>query len=228
MTQAIDRLGTRFAYEAGILLRTILEIRINYAWIRLSQPHSRSVRFFSYWSIERLRLLEKASTFFRPDDFAQRKTALEAERRKVRHLFRRRDKRGKMRWEAHWAKTPSIETRLSEVQKAVTRLEDPDLFLYGVYAYLSSAVHGSPNSINHILQISDGRLVSKVQPEIDPQRHRFGALLTLMWTIETFATDARLRRAVRPELRRLTQAIARLAQYRRVVRGLSRNDDGSS
>ena len=182
--EAIDRLGTSGAYESRVMPRTMLEMRINYAWIRLRQTHSRSVRFFNYWSLERLKLLEKAATFFRPDDYDDRRRALESERRKVRHLFRSRDRQGTMRWAASWAQVSSVEARLNEVQQAETPW-NPDLFLYGLYVSFSSAVHGSPNSLNEVLTITNGRLTAKSQPESDPWRNRFGALLTLMWTIET-------------------------------------------
>ncbi len=215
--QAIDQLGVRFAYESGVLLRTMMEIRINYSWIRLKQTYSRSVRFFNYWSLERLKLLEKSATFFRPADFAQKKEALETERRKVRHLFRHRDRQGKMRWDVSWAQVSSVEARLREVQQAEAP-DNPDLFLYGVYVLLSSAVHGSPNSLNQVLRVVNGRLSAKWQPESDPHRHRFGALLILTWTIETFATDAKLKQALHSDLRRLKEDIVGLATYRRAAR----------
>jgi len=214
--QAIDRLGARFAYESGVLLRTMMEIRINYAWIRLRQIHSRSVRFFDFWSLERLKLLEKSATFFRPADFLQKKAALQVERRKVRHLFRHRDRQGKMRWDASWARVSSVEARLREVEEAAAQ-GDPDLFLYAVYVLLSSAVHGSPNSLNQVLSVANGFLAAKSRPESDPRRNQFGALLTLTWTIETFATDAKLKRAVGSHLRRIRADIVKLAAYRRAI-----------
>jgi len=215
--QAIDQLGVRFAYESGILLRTMMEIRINYAWIRLTQTHSRSVRFFDFWSLERLALLEKSATFFRPADLVQKLEALEVERRKVRHLFRHRDREGKMRWDRSWAQVSSVEARLREVEGAKAQ-GSPDLFMYGLYVLLSSAVHGSPSSLNQVLGIANGRLSAKSQPESDPSRHHFGALLVLLWTIETFATDAKLKRALQSDLRRLKAEIVGLAAYRRAAR----------
>jgi hypothetical protein len=172
---------------------------------------------FNYWSIERLKLLEKASTFFRSADYNERRRALEVERRKVRHLFRSRDRHGRMRWAASWAHVSSVEARLNEVEQA-GRPGNPDLFLYGLYVSFSSAVHASPNSLNEVLTVANGRLTAKPQPESDPQRNRFGALLTLMWTIETFASDARLRRGLQPEFRSLRDDIIQLAAYRRAVR----------
>lgn len=214
--QAIDQLGVRFAYESGILLRTMMEIRINYAWIRLTQTYSRSVRFFDFWSLERLTLLEKAATFFRPADFLQKREALEVERRKVRHLFRHRDREGKMRWDRSWAQVSSVEARLREVEGDKAE-RNPDLFMYGLYVLLSAAVHGSPSSLNHVLGVVNGRLSAKSQPESDPSRHHFGALLVLMWTIQTFATDAKLKRALQPDLQRLNAEIVGLAAYRRAA-----------
>lgn len=62
-----------------------------------------------------------------------------------------------------------------------------------------------------ILDVIEGRLSAKSQPESDSSRHRFGALLTLMWPVEAFAADAKLRRALQPELRRLKDDIVALA-----------------
>lgn len=126
---AIQRLGRQSAYESRVLLRTMLEIQINYAWIRLRNTHSRAVRFYQFRPVERLRLLEKTATIFRPEDYDQRKRALQVERNKVRHLFRFRNPKGKMQWAHSWPTVGSVEARLTEVQKKEKPGAVPDPFL---------------------------------------------------------------------------------------------------
>ena len=86
----------------------------------------------------------------------------------------------------------SVEARLREVAEAKAQ-GNPD-----------------SNSLNQVLGVANGRLSAKPQPESDPYRHRFGALLVLTWTIETFATDAKLKRALQSDLRRLKADIVGL------------------
>ncbi len=178
----------------------MLEIQINYAWIRLRQSHSRALRFHQYSSLDRLRLLEKAGTIFRPADYAERRKALIAERRKVRHLFRFRDKNGKMQWAQSWASVSSVEARLIEVQKKEKPTAKPDPFMYGMYISFSSATHGGPNSLVEVLDVVGGRLVPKPQPELKPSAHYIGTFILLVWAIEAFAKDSRLRRSCRNEI----------------------------
>ena len=209
------RLGDRSAYESRILLRSMLEIQINYAWIRLRDSHSRAIRFHKFWPIERLRLLEKAGTIFRPPDYDQRRQALEAERRKVRHLFRFRDKKGKMQWAQSWAAVSSVEARLAEVLRKEKPETQPDLFMYGMFISFSSATHGSPNSLAEVLRVDGGRLRPAEQPEARPKVHRTGAFILLAWIIEAFAEDARLRRQCRADIRRVSVSLEELVQKAR-------------
>lgn len=210
IARAIERLGRESAYESRVLLRTMLEIQINYAWIRLRKTHSRALRFHKYWPIERLRLLEKTATIFRPPDYNERKQALQAERAKVRHLFRFRDSQGKMQWAQSWASVSSVEARLTEVQKRERPGAAPDPFLYGMYISFSSATHGSPISLNEVLTVDGWRLIASSQPESRPDVHRRGAFILLAWTIEAFAEDARLRRQCRADMTRVLSAVKEL------------------
>lgn len=217
LAAAISQLGEPWAYEAGILVRTMLEMKINYSWIRLRSSHSRALRFCRYWPVEGLRLLEKAASIFRPDDYDDRKTLLEQKRRRVGRLFRFRDGKGKMRWARSWAQVDSVEARLAEVQKHQNPAA-PDLFQYALYVGLSAAVHGSPLSLERVLRVQQGKLAPARQPESDPQRHVVGALVLLMWTIDTFAADAKLRRALQPNLRRVASAVTEFAAQRKARR----------
>ena len=212
---AIQRLGRESAYETRVLLRTMLEIQINYAWIRLRNTHSRAVRFYQFWPIERLRLLEKTATIFRPEDYDQRKRALQAERNKVRHLFRFRDTKGKMQWAKSWAIVGSVEARLTEVQKKERPGTAPDPFLYGMYISFSSATHGSPNSLAEVLTVVEGRAMASPQPELRPNANKMGAFILLAWSIEAFAEDARLRRQCHADIRKVSTAVQELKQRSR-------------
>lgn len=212
LAQAIARAGKQSAYESRVLLRSMLEIQINYAWIRLRNTHSRALRFHNYWSLERLRLLEKTRTIFLADDYAQRRRALIADRKKVRHLFRFRDKTGKMQWAQSWASVSSVESRLSEVLKKEKPNKALDPFMYGMYVSFSSATHGSPNSLVEVLDVIQGRLVPKKQPERRPALHYTGALILLAWTIEAFARDARLRRQCARTINPIAKTLAAMAK----------------
>ena len=207
LAQAITRCGTQSAYESRVLMRCMLEIQINYAWIRLRNSHSRALRFHHYWSIDRLRLLEKAGTIFRAADYADRRRALIAERRKVRHLFRFRDKNGKMQWAQSWASVSSVEARLAEVQRKEKPAAKPDPFMYGMYISFSSATHGSPNSLVEVLEVAGSRLVPKSQPEMKPKAHYIGAFILLAWAIEAFAKDSRLRRPCATDIDSVTKPL---------------------
>ena len=212
MAVAIARLGRNSAYESRLLLRSMLEIKINYAWIRLTNKHSRAVRFYQFWPLERLKLLANTSTLFKDADYAQKKRALVVERRKVRHLFRFRDSKGKMQWAKSWASVSSVEARLVEVQKKEKPGASPDPFLYGLYVSFSSATHGSPNSIAEVLKVEEGHLVPSTQPESRPDVHKMGAFIVLAWTIEAFAEDARLRKRCQADIRKVSLPLKHLIE----------------
>lgn len=207
IARAIERLSRECAYESRMLLRVMLEIQINYAWIRLRSSRSRSLRFLKFWPLERLKLLEKTATVFRPPDYSQRKRLLEVERAAFRRLFRFRNKEGKMVWAKSWAKVSSVEARLAEVLKKERPGAAPDPFLYGMYVSFSSATHASPDSVNDVLQIAKGRLKAKLQPERRPGLHRIGAFVLLAWTIEAFLEDAKLKRECRGDVKDVMAAV---------------------
>ena len=212
IASAIARLGRQGAYESKILMRTMFEIQINYAWIRLKNPHSRALRFRRFLPIERLRLLEKTATIFRSVDYERKKKQFEAERRKVRHLFRFRDSKGKMRWARSWAADRSVETRLTEIKQTERPGGKVDPFLSGMYISFSAATRGSPISLEEVLRAEDHRLVAVTQPEVRPDAHKIGAFILLVWTIEAFTEDARLKHQLRGELQEVSSAFAKLSK----------------
>jgi hypothetical protein len=188
----------------------MIEIQINYAWIRLRQSHSRALRFLNFWPIERLKMLEKTATIFKDADYAERKKALERERAKVRKLFRFRDSKGKMQWAKSWATVSSVEARLTEVLKKEKPDAAPDVFLYGMYVSFSSPTHGSPNSVIDVLTRAGGHFESKPQPESKPEVHKLGAFILLAWTIEAFTKDAKLKKECRAAMKRVVAGMKEL------------------
>ena len=215
---AIARLGEPHAYEARVLLRTMLEIKINYSWIRLRKTYSRALRFVKFLPLERLKLLRRAAPDLSAAELANIKAKWERERGSVRHLFRVRNKDGTLRWADSWAyPASSVESRLVEVQKR-EKPTSPDLFLYTMYTDLSGAVHGSAGSMEEVLELREGRLLAKAQPEgQDPRRHFFGALILLVWMIDAFSSDARLKKALGADWRQLAKAVKTLHTARRAA-----------
>lgn len=206
---AIERLDKRCAYEGRMLLRSMVEIVINYAWIRLRQEHSRATRFLGYQPLELLRVLPGMRNIFNQEEFKQTKRNLELQRGRVRHFFRFRDKKGKMQWARSWAKVSSVEARLREVKSAETPGQ-PDPFLYGLYAWISSAVHGGPNSLQEVLRKKGSSLVAKGQPESNPTAQFSGAAAALAYTIEAAVEDLGLNRLMASQVN----------NYSRTVQGL--------
>ena len=210
LAQAIQRLGIRGAYESRVLMRTMLEIQINYAWIRLRNSYSRALRYHRFIPLEQLKVLKQMNTLLKQDDYDNIRGRLEAERRRTRHLFRFRDSKNKLQWSKTWAAVSSVEARVSEVLSKERPGKQVDPFHYGMYISFSSATHGSPGSVSDVLRIEDDRLVARQQPETNPAVHQRGAAILLAWTIDAFTEDARLRRRLRAELRPLKEAIAEL------------------
>ena len=122
----------------------MLEVQVNYSWIRLKNTHSRANRFVKYLPLQQLQIMEKLPPDWRHPTYAQEVRELRAERSRVRHLFRKRSqKTGNLYWEGSWASVSSFENRLQEVLKEQQPgVEPPDTFLYAIYRWTSSAVHG--------------------------------------------------------------------------------------
>lgn len=211
---AVERLNKRCAYEGRMLLRSMLEIVINYAWIRLRQKHSRAKRFLAYQPLELLRIHAAMWYTFSQEEFKRTQRNLEAQRRRVRHLFRFRDKKGKMQWARSWAKVDSVEARLREVRSAETTGQ-PDPFLYGLYAWISSAVHAGPNSLKEVLRKRGNSLVAKGQPEKNPTAQFTGAAAVLAYTVEAAVEDLGLEPLLASQVKGYSTAIQGLRGRKR-------------
>lgn len=96
LAQAILRLGSQHAYEGRMLLRSMLEIKINYSWICIRDRERRANRFIKYQPLEQLKILKELSNFYDPREYQQKLTNFKNKRAKVRHLFRHRNKKNKI------------------------------------------------------------------------------------------------------------------------------------
>ena len=212
---AIERLGTASAYEGRMLLRSMLEIMINHAWIRLRQKHSRSLRFVAYQPLELLRVHASMQASMSPADYERARRNLERQRRAVRHLFRLRDRNGKMQWARSWAAVSSVEGRIQEVKSSETPGQ-PDPFLYAMYSWISSAVHGGPNSLlKEVFDRRAGVLVAKRQPERDPSAQFAAAAAILSYTINAAAEDLRIKKIIGSDAAKYTVAVQKLRGRKR-------------
>jgi hypothetical protein len=151
----------------------MVEIHINYAWIRFKNREFRANRFIKFGPLQQLRILEdlEPSGLMYRDDYCAKLKEFRRKRAKVRHLFRNVNNRGKLKWDRTWASVASLESRLEEVLKSQTGKYDS--FLYALYRWFSSAVHGGPTSLDDVLE-PDRPLRAKLQPESIPALHGGG------------------------------------------------------
>lgn len=213
LAEAIHRLGSRWAYEARCLARPTTEMFINLEWMRLYRGRARALRFVRFEPLERKKIANDIAGAMSQDAAKKMMAKYDAQCRGVRHLFRFKDQSTlKMSWARHWAKAEALRARFNEVQTVqATRLKKPrgDNFRYGVYAWMSSALHGGPLSLTEVLSDSHGRPVPKSRPESRWDAHLASAGVTLLLTIKAFAEEARLRRALGPEIRDLMKELQR-------------------
>lgn len=80
LAMALETIPAQCAYEALILVRTMLEIFYDYSWIRLRRKHYRSVRFIRYQPIDMLKTLDVMPTAFSPAKLPKIRRRLIAER----------------------------------------------------------------------------------------------------------------------------------------------------
>lgn len=208
LAQAILRLGSRHAYEGRMLLRSMLEIKINYSWIRIRDQERRANRFIKYHPLEQLKILKELSdNFYDPTEYQLKLKSFKAKRAKVRHLFGHRNEKGKMKWDRSWASPASLESRLRDVQKSETGKYDA--FLYSLYRWTSSATHGGIHSFGEVLELGDP-LQAKSQPESNPVAQIVGAFAILISTIRPLAIDAEELDSIEAELLRLEDVVSHL------------------
>lgn len=213
LAQAVSQLSSQYAYEKQILIRSMVEIHIIYAWIRSKNREIRANRFIKFAPLEKLRILKdlEPSGLMSQDEYRSKLREYIKRRAKVRHLFRNRIKRGKnkgkLKWDRNWASGASLESMLKEVLKSETGTYDS--FLYALYRWFSSTVHGGPTSFEDVLE-PDRPLRAKQQPESNPTSHLVGAFVVLLTTIEALAKSSNTMKDLEPELSKLQGALSRL------------------
>lgn len=200
LSQSILLLGKNNAYEGRILLRSMIEYHFNYKWILLANKERRANRFLRFHPLEQYKIHEMLSGSHDPVDYHAKSKELKSRRRKVRHLFRRRNRKGRLTWDLSWATKSSFKDRLMEVLNSENK--NSDEFLYGLYRLTSSTVHGGPMSIFQIIK-DRLPLCAKKQPEFEPENQIKGAFLILVATIRTLVEEVAMANDLEPELSRL-------------------------
>ena len=201
LAQAILKLGDQHAYEGRMLLRGMLEIEINCRWIHLRNRERRANRFVKYHALERLKYFKEFEDFYDdPVECRRIQKKLKSERRKVRHLFLNKNKKGNLVWDKSWSSSQSVQSRLREIQKS--EKGSYDSFLYGFYRWSSSAIHGSIHSFSEVLE-QNHKWQAKSQPEKNPFAQMIGAFAVLLSTIRFLAIDANVFNVIETELTKL-------------------------
>ena len=201
LAEAVLKLGKDHAYEAQILLRSMIEIHYNHKWILLSAKERRANRFIKFEVLERLKISNNLSESMDPNEYAAGSKKLKAMCAKVRHLFRLHNKKGKLVWAKSWASVTSFESRLMKVLNK-PKTKKLDKFLYALYRSFSSTVHGGPMSIYQVLE-SSPTIRAKLQPESEPEKQIRGAFLILLDSIRTLAENTSMIGNLEPELPKL-------------------------
>jgi hypothetical protein len=213
LAEAILQLGTIHAYEGRMLLRSMIEILINHAWIGIAKGHSRARRFIRFEPLERQRIFRDVAAVY-PKQAAGVLARFAKEQIRVRHLFNRKDpKTGKHSWAKSWASKSSLRDRLVDVldhEAAKSKKPRSDVFMYGVYAWTSSAVHGGPLSISDMLYPAPGGWRVRRQPESNPRAQMLGAATFLVAAIDRLTAEARARKQYRRELVALVAYLKKL------------------
>ena len=205
LAAAIEAMPSECSYEALILVRSMFEIFFDYKWIRLTRKHSRAVRFLRYQPIDKLKALEALPTAFPPQKLQSIKRRLKTERSKTRHLFRFKDRKHVSRWASSWAHPVStVAGRVAELRLSAPTTPE-DNYWYGVYRWMSWAVHASPQSIDASVTMN-GRLKPRQALE-DPSLPLILGWVLLISIIDFLASDLKLATALEPERSRLIKRL---------------------
>lgn len=112
-----------------------------------------------------------------------------------------------MKWDRSWASSVSLESRLRDIYNSETGKYDT--FLYSLYRWISSAIHGSIHSFSEVLELNRP-LQAKSQPESNPVAQIVGAFSILITTIRSLAMDANEFDFIEVELLRLENELSRM------------------
>ncbi len=114
-----------------------------------------------------------------------------------------------MQWARSWAEVSSVKDRLREVRSVETP-DQFDPFLYGIYAWISSALHGGPNSLNEVLAKKRNSSVATRQPERNPTAQFKGAAIALAYTVEAAVEDLGLKQLLASQVEEYSRAVQAL------------------
>jgi hypothetical protein len=182
LSQAIARIPEDLAYEALVLVRCLVETQINLSWIRLD-PRTRAERFLKFEPLERLDLIKEMPESVPKGRARAVVERLEAARNATKSLFGEVSNHGKLRWAGKWAPV-SLRDRLSEIMNAAGQSKVP--FVYVLYRWGSSVVHGGPVSLASIIRTDREHASAVPQPLTEASSVFAGAGLCLLMT----ASDA--------------------------------------
>lgn len=186
--EAVCRLGDEYSYEAQLLVRSLLELYFNYAWIRLRHSKSRASRFLKFHTIEKLTILADYPPEWRQPSYQAKVQQLKRDRAALRHLFRRKDKNGRRFWAKSWAQVESLEARIRDVQRA-SGGSGEDRFMYALYRWFSSVAHGGPQSFADVLAVSNGSARSRTTAEMGSGRSMNAAAAVLLVVLAAAIAD---------------------------------------
>ena len=198
--EAMRPLSPAWLYEGRLLLRGSFELCFNYSWIRL-QPVRRANRFMRFQVLEELNILREWPPELKTAKFKAEYRRLIQRRSELRHLFRRRNRQGKLEWARDWAGR-SLEARIREIEKRKPHDQITDV-AYGLYRWLSSGAHGGPQSLGAVLSPTRFGLRPKSQPELTqaPVLTAMGTLL--LGVLSHAARDLNFSDGMKKELARL-------------------------
>lgn len=191
LAEVVSQVGPERAYESRILVRAMLELYFNYAWMRLRSPQRRANRFLKFLALEHLKIQRELarSPDLNTPALRQAIKASVAERAKSRNLFRIADPKGNRRWAKDWAGGATFETRVGDVLSHTMPERQFDPFLYTLYRIFSSAVHGGPQSFVDSLTLTRFGYREEPQPERNPAAPYLAACIILLGTHTAASKD---------------------------------------
>lgn len=209
LARAILQLAGESSYESRLQLRALLEVYYNYSWIRL-RPKRRANRYYKWGALELLRLAPELPAEQLDARAKEAVASLTRRRAKYRHLFRVRDKNGKLRWVSDWADR-SFAARIREVEVGkggLTRSHDD--FTYVVYRWLCGTSHGSPSAYWDMMEAGPGAPNSKASPDSNLRATLGGSTVLLLGILTHCETDLNFSMSMQARLSRLSERLGQL------------------
>lgn len=194
---ALKRLGGEYGFEGRVLVRSLLELYFNYEWVHLKHTERRANRFLRFHPLEKLIVMADFPPESCGADYLQKVKRLRRDRAKVRYLFRRKGKQGKLYWERSWAEVNSIEVRMMQVQSVhLGQAQAADRFMYMLFRWFSGVAHGSPQSFAEVLKRTAGGVCARTSEELYTDTSLSAATIALLVVLKRAARDL----GVSPEL----------------------------